>query len=249
MWPAGLSIRARGAPMKKVILLVIFLALFSCGPKEEIRPPAVMLPPPPPVPMIEPLPPPVPGPVISYKEQIRCEDNTRNVFNSCGIDVMPFLRPLFFDLDDDGKQEMIAGAKDGTLRLYRNTATVGAPRWELVPHYFDGIRTGAFAAPAAADIDNDGRPEILVGTGGFSPDSGMVIIYRNSGTLESPVWIRVGHTDMRVGNDAAPALCDIDADGRPDLIVGNSVGELALFRNRSDSRGIRFEKDIHFSGV
>ena len=199
-------------------------------------------------PSIEPLPPliSVPGPIISYKEQIRCEDHTRNVFNSCGIDVLPFLRPLFFDVYNDGKQEMIAGAKDGTLRLYRNTATVSAPQWELVPHYFDGIRAGAFAAPAAADLDNDGKPEILIGTGGFSSDSGMVIIYRNSGTVESPVWIRVAHGDIRVGNDAAPVLYDIDGDGRPDLIVGNSTGELVLFRNKSDSHGIRFEKDVHF---
>ena len=231
--------------MKIASLLVIFLVMFSCGPKEEIRPPAVALPLVSPEPT--PLPPAsVPGPVIIYKEQIRCEDNTRNVFNSCGIDVMPFLRPLFFDIDNDGRQEMIAGAKDGTLRLYRNAGTVSAPRWEFIPHYFDGIRAGAFAAPAAADIDNDGKPEILIGTGGFSSDSGMVIIYRNSGTVESPVWIKVAHGDMRVGNDAAPVLYDIDADGRPDLIVGNSVGELTLFRNRSDSRGIRFEKDIHF---
>lgn len=234
--------------MKKVILLLIaFVMLFSCGPKEEIRPSAVM-PAPPALRVIpEPLPPAsVPAPIMSYKEQIRCEDNTRNVFNSCGIDVLPFLRPLFFDMDNDGMQEMIAGSKDGSLRLYRNTATMSGPRWELVPHYFEGIRTGAFAAPAAADIDGDGKPEIVVGTGGFSSDSGRVIIYRNSGTPESPVWNRVGHGDMRVGNDAAPAIYDIDADGRPDLIVGNSVGELTLFRNRSDSRGIRFEKDIHF---
>ncbi len=235
--------------MKKALLLILMLVLSSCAPKEEIRPPAVVLPAPQEQPRSpDPLPLPIeaPRPVIHYKEQIRCEDNTRNIFNSCGIDVLPFLRPLFFDVDSDGRQEMIAGAKDGTLRLYRNTAAISVPRWEFVPGYFDGIRTGAFAAPAAGDLDNDGRPEILVGTGGFSSESGRVILFRNSGSLETPVWNRVMHPEIRVGNDAAPALHDIDADGRPDLIVGNSVGELTLFRNRSDSRGIRFEKDVHY---
>lgn len=234
--------------MKLTVLLLLFLVLFSCGPKEEIRPPIVPLPEVAPViPFVEPPPPaPVPVPVIRYKEEIRCEDNTRNVFNRCGIDVLPFLRPLFFDIDSDGKQEMIAGAKDGTLRLYRNTAASGRPQWEFVPHYFEGIQAGAFAAPAAADLDHDGSPEILVGTGGFSSDSGLVNIYRNTGTPVKPVWSRVAHAELRVGNDAAPALYDVDADGRPDLIVGNSVGQLTLFRNRSDSRGIRFEKDPQF---
>ncbi|MBA4372040.1 MAG: hypothetical protein C0402_04180 [Thermodesulfovibrio sp.] len=240
----------RGVFMKNAVLVLLLLALFSCGPKEEIRPPEVVLPPAPLElpPIAKPLPPPVivPAPVIRYKEQIHCEDNTRNVFNSCGIDVMPFLRPLFFDMDNDGKQEMIAGAKDGSLRLYRNTGTAGAPQWEFVPRYFDNIRAGAFAAPAAADLDHDGRPEVLVGTGGFSSESGAVIIYRNAGTAERPIWSRVEHAALRVGNDAAPVLYDIDADGKPDLIVGNSVGELTLFRNSSDSRGIRFEKDRQF---
>ena len=231
--------------MKKVAAFIIVLVLFSCSPKEEIRTP-VMPPPPREIPPVAMPVPPVVVPPIIYKEQIRCDDNTRDAFNRCGIDVLPFLRPLFFDVDNDGKQEMIAGSKDGTLLLYRNVGSPGALRWELVPRYFEGITAGAFAAPAIADIDNDGKPEVLVGTGGFSSDSGRVIIYRNAGTLESPVWQKVEHPDIRVGNDATPVLFDVDGDGKPDLVVGNSIGRLTLFRNRSDSRGVRFEKDAQF---
>ena len=56
--------------------------------------------------------------------------------------------------------------------------------------------------------------------------------------------------EIRVGNDATPALFDVDRDGRADLIVGNSTGRLFLFRSKRKGNGIVFAKDTaYFKGV
>jgi hypothetical protein len=228
-----------------ILLLILFLAV-SCAPeKEVVRPPEV-----PPVIVEKPRPVVVPPPVVKYKFSLRCEEKTEEFFNSSGIDVLPFIRVVFYDLDGDGKAEMIAGSKDGFLRLYRNDGSKDVPHWRLEGNYFDGIKVGAFSVPAAGDIDGDGRIEILVGTGGFSNDSGKVIAYKNAGSAGSPVWKRMDTTVIDVGDDATPALFDVDSDGKADLIVGNSTGTLSLYRSRSQGKGLAFVKDAaYFKGI
>ncbi|MBI5640479.1 MAG: VCBS repeat-containing protein [Nitrospirae bacterium] len=177
-------------------------------------------------------------------------DITKNMFNSCGIDALPFVRPLFFDMDRDGHLEMIAGSRDGSLRLYKNDGTAVAPQWRLEGNFFNGVEAAAFSSPAAGDIDNDGYPEIFVGTGGFSSGSGKVILYKNFGMPSRPIWRRVEMPEIDVGNDATPSLADVDNDGRPDLVVGNSEGRLFLFRNITVKKELVFRKDAeYFSGV
>jgi hypothetical protein len=107
---------------------------------------------------------------------LQCDEKTKDFYNSNGIEVLPFIRVVFYDIDSDGVNEMIAGSKDGTLRLYRNAGSRVSPDWRLDGDYFSGVSAGAFSAPAAGDIDGDGIPEILIGTGGFSKDSGKVIL-------------------------------------------------------------------------
>jgi hypothetical protein len=229
-----------------ILLLLILSIAVSCAPqKEVVRPPEV-----PPVIVEKPRLVVVPPPVVKYKSSLRCEEKTEEFFNSSGIDVLPFIRVVFSDVDGDGKTEMIAGSKDGFLRLYRNDGSKDVPHWRLEGNYFDGIKVGAFSVPAAGDIDGDGRIEILVGTGGFSNDSGKVIAYKNAGSAGSPVWKRMDTTVIDVGDDATPALFDVDSDGKADLIVGNSTGTLALYRSRNQGKGIAFVKDAgYFKGI
>ncbi len=184
------------------------------------------------------------------KTVLRCDDNTEDFFNRSGIEVFPFVRPAFFDMDGDGVQEMILGTKDGSLVLYKNSGLTDIPRWGLVRNYFDGIKAGAFSSPAAGDIDGDGKPEILVGTGGFSTDSGKVIVYRNQGSDMWPVWKKIPVRGLKVGNEASPALVDLDQDGKLDLIVGDSSGSLFLFRNKTSRGRISFFRDTgYFRGL
>ncbi len=223
--------------MKKVLVLCIILFAFvSCAPQETVQPPVVTIVPPPAL----------PPPVKKYRETLACTERTDEVFNRTGIEVLPFLRIFFFDMDGDGTEELVAGSKDGTLRLYRRQSQDSRMTWRLVDHYFDGIRAGAFSAPAVGDLDQDGRPEVVVGTGGFSAESGRVLVYRNVGSVQAPVWQVVALPVIDVGDDAAPALADADADGRPDLVIGNSTGQLFFYRNVSRGREIAFRRDSGF---
>lgn len=222
--------------MKIIISITILLLAISCAP-EVISPVSA--------PVQKPQ-----APIIKYKSVLKCDEKTENFFNSSGIEVLPFIRVVFYDINRDGFDEMIAGSKDGSLRLYKNTGTRSAPNWLLDADYFSGVSAGAFSAPTAGDIDGDGKPEILVGTGGFSKKSGRVLFYKNAGTLVRPVWQKMDLSSISVGNDATPALFDIDNDGKLDLIVGNSTGHLALFRNKSNGSKILFVKDTgYFKGI
>ncbi len=233
--------------MKKLTLLILLILIASCAPQPEVQPPppeTKLLPPPPPVP-----PEVKPAPKIYY-HTFACEEDTAKVFNKSGIEVLPFVRLFFFDMDDDGQQELIAGSKDGALRLYKRTVSSSYRTWEAVKGYFAGVRVGAFASPAVADIDMDGRPELIVGTGGFSSESGRVIVYRNAGTPQRPLWKEADMAGIDVGDDAVPAVIDANGDGRPDLIIGNSTGNLFLYRNTSKNGTTFFVKDSeYFRGI
>jgi hypothetical protein len=227
-----------------VFIATVFLVV-SCAPQKEIvRAPEILSPAPVQPPKQE-----IKVPLAKYKSFLQC-DERNDFFNSSGIEVLPFMRVNFFDIDGDGVNEMIAGSKDGSLRLYRNSGSRDVPQWGLDAHYFDGVSAGVFSAPAAGDIDGDGKPEILIGTGGFSKDSGRVIFFKNKGTPIRPIWKRMDLPEINVGNDATPALFDVDNDGRADLIVGNSTGNLFLFRATRTGKGIAFVKDTaYFKGV
>lgn len=77
----------------------------------------------------------------------------------------------------------------------------------------DGI--AASAALALADLDGDGKPEIIAVT----PNS-KLIAFRNDGTK---LWVsaRVSSGDSRAYG--GPSVADLDADGRPEVIFGKTV--------------------------
>jgi WD40 repeat protein len=175
-------------------------------------------------------------------ETLHCREETERSFNLTGIEAMPFIRTTFIDVDGDGKQDMIAGSKGGTLQLYRNKADGTSQRWELQKGYFDGIKLNAFSAPAMADLDGDGKLEVVVGAGGFSSESGKIIIFRNEGTVRSPKWSQIKHIDLKVGNDATVTAVDFDHDGKIDIIASNSNGKVFFFKNTSAGSVIRFSQ-------
>jgi hypothetical protein len=84
----------------------------------------------------------------------------------------------------------------------------------------------AVGAPAAADMDGDGRPEIAVVTA-----SGKVVLWSGGPVAGWPV-------SLGGRARAGAAFADVDGDGRPEVVVGDERGRLhALRRNGSEARG------------
>lgn len=173
----------------------------------------------------------------------QCREDTSHTFNLIGIDAMPFMRVAFYDVDGDGRKDMIVGSKGGSVLLYKNTGEPRSRRWQIQEGYFDGIKANAFSSPAMGDIDGDGEPEVVVGTGGFSSDSGRILFFKNAGSRSLPSWHKIEGTDIRVGNDATVTLVDYNFDGKPDIIAGNSSGKVFFFKNVSAHGKIRFVQE------
>ena len=68
--------------------------------------------------------------------------------------------------------------------------------------------------PAAADIDNDGLPEVV------APGQGELRVYENDGPFKWALGGLGGYTDTI---SDAPAIADLDADGQPEIVFGSAI--------------------------
>ncbi|MDZ4673553.1 MAG: VCBS repeat-containing protein [Gemmatimonadota bacterium] len=69
--------------------------------------------------------------------------------------------PHLVDIDGDGVLDLLVGTDDEGLRLLRNTGSATAPTFVLDPRFAPAVYPQS--SPAAADLDGDGRPELIVG--------------------------------------------------------------------------------------
>jgi hypothetical protein len=135
--------------------------------------------------------------------------------------------PALFDLDGDGKLDVIIGVDAHNQALMPQGVRVPSPTTNgglllaisasgtLLPGFPIQLDQAMSSSPAVGDIDGDGKPEIVVGTGNvFLGVSHWVYAFHCDGTpvLGWPVSV-----DGQVRT--APALADLDGDGLPDVVV------------------------------
>jgi hypothetical protein len=154
------------------------------------------------------------------------------------------LQNFFGDFDGDGKIDL--GVVGGALiYLYRNNSTPGSISFEDAVNITGVGNTGGVHC---ADIDGDGRPEIIVTHSNGSVNGDFFIAQNIStpGTVSfAPTLSYFGGSIM----DAAGQINtgDLDGDGKPEITVTHSfAGMFSVIRNNSTPGTISLETPIRF---
>ncbi|MFP4229094.1 MAG: FG-GAP repeat domain-containing protein [Salinivenus sp.] len=137
--------------------------------------------------------------------------------------------PALGDLTDNGTADLLLGTWKGRIAYHRNQ---GDGTFESVDEALVEVSDESHVAPALGDLTGNGRPDLVVGTGG-----GTLQFYRNTGSADAPEFTRESGVleDVDVGARASPEIRDLDGDGVRDLVVGAKEGLFVLENEGTDS--------------
>ena len=150
--------------------------------------------------------------------------------------------PRIVDWDDDMRKDLLVGVSNGTIRIYLNTGTNEDPAFGSGTTIRVGtpavtLDVGNRTTLAFADWNGDGLNDLVVG--GLDA---KIHVYFNSGSTwpipafdfspPSGQYVQENGHDLIVPSArSSPDVLDLNRDGRKDLLVGNSEGELLLYIN------------------
>lgn len=158
-----------------------------------------------------------------------------------GIDVGDYATPQLFDLDRDGRPDLVVGNRRGRIAYYRNTAPFGAFDFQYVTDTLGGVDVRdadvSFFGYCVPRFFRDSQNRTVLFCGN---EQGMVVYYdlidnNLSGTFRKKEaalseTAGEGSSPISEGLRSAPAVADLDGDGYPELLVGNYAGGVSLFR-------------------
>ncbi len=159
-------------------------------------------------------------------------------------------KPCLIDIDSDGDldlfigigESLFGGPRAGTILGFRNTGKRYFPRFVKDNALTRGISDlGLNAFPAFADLNQNGKPELLVGR-----DQSTFAFFVNTGTTKNPYWQRQSITFGNFETKTLwknPVFVDIDNDGDYDLVYGTADGELYFYRNIGILKKPKFQRE------
>ncbi len=157
------------------------------------------------------------------------------------IDVNEYAAPCLYDIDKDGKPDLVVGSSGGYLSYYHNEGTQPqeikfSEVTDKLGDVFVGTRMGVYeypgySAPYIGRIDNTQKDYLLVGNnlggvaryGDIDKPYTTGIVYPRLDSIYSSIVVN--------GMNAAPAVANLDGDtAMREMYVGNNLGGVVYFR-------------------
>jgi TolB-like protein len=150
--------------------------------------------------------------------------------------------PCLVDWNGDGKRDLLVGNGGGYMHLFLNDGSNQEPNFVagvMVQAAGKDLDVGGKASPCVIDWNEDGKKDLVMGNG-----SGEIFLYVNEGTNEQPIFgkpIKLNGGSLDVGSNSSPDMIDWNGDGKKDLIIGNSSGEIHIFLNQGTNEDPQYE--------
>lgn len=143
--------------------------------------------------------------------------------------------PFIYDINGDGKPDLIIGSANGKLAYYENSSLLpGNLRLKLVTDFLGevfvgtGLNPKGYSVPFIGPIDNSQVPYLMVGNnyGDIARYDGFL------GNTTAP-FVRLDSVYSGIsthGHFSAPAFVDLDGDGFYELFLGGEMGGIEIFK-------------------
>lgn len=134
------------------------------------------------------------------------------------------------DVDIDGKPDFVVSSYNtGVELVFKNTSTISA----LSCNAYVSLNIGSGRQPhmnMVSDLDEDGKPEIIVGNRG----NNTVSVFKNFSVAGNILASSFVKTDFNTASvPLGLGLADIDGDLKNDLIVANNgAASISIFKNQ-----------------
>jgi hypothetical protein len=163
------------------------------------------------------------------------KDNSNN-----NIDSSQYAAPLIYDIDKDGRKDLIIGGRKGQLAFYKNIGSTGQLSLQYQTSKLGDVHVdpwaflSAYSVPFIGKIDNTGTEYLLVGSNsgrisryiGFQ-NGNVTTPYQQIDTAYSSLNFNLGEYS---GFRSAPAIADLDGDGKYEMVLGNFLGGVKIFK-------------------
>ncbi|WP_019946354.1 T9SS type A sorting domain-containing protein [Hymenobacter aerophilus] len=151
------------------------------------------------------------------------------------LDVGEQAAPTFADLDGDGLVDMLVGGLNradaggpfrAALSYYRNVGTRRKPVFQLMDADYLELSRLKLAAlrPVLADLNEDGRPDLLYSSFSLRGGGGTIRYVLNTAAAGQPAAFNLAAAvelpNLPNQRFTMPAVADVDGDGHPDLLLG-----------------------------